>query len=394
MQGNIEKLVTLAQEGNWYLVNQCLQQISWNKPVELEKVLHSSLQVLRFGDFRERWEVAKIIPKLGKVVIQPLLLIVEDEEADVEVRWFAVRILGEFNEPQIIISLADLMQKTAEEDLIAIAGSTLSNIGDSAIVALGKLLADEKLRFLAVKSLSQIRRSSIIKPLIGVVDDMNPKVRAIAIETLGSFQHEELIPIFIKALKDTSSSVRKEAVIALGMRGKFKVQFDLVERLKPLLYDLNLEVSRQSAIALGRMKDEEGIEGLFQVLKAENTPILLKKEVIRVLGWDGSRQALIYLEKILYPQKSQLEQEELSQEIVKVLGNQELPQLKFQSAQILINFLHSEQKTASISRIKQAVAISLGVLQDASAIPSLEQLASDSEKIVRLHAIAGLKKLN
>ena len=110
MQVSLEQLVTATQQGNWRVVNQCLQQVSWNTAGEFEQVLHSSLQVLNFGDFRERWEVAKIIPKLGKAAIAALLLIVEDEERDVEVRWFAVRILGGLNEPQVILPLVNLIR--------------------------------------------------------------------------------------------------------------------------------------------------------------------------------------------------------------------------------------------------------------------------------------------
>ncbi|MDJ0617671.1 MAG: HEAT repeat domain-containing protein [Calothrix sp. MO_192.B10] len=394
MEATVEQLVTATQQGNWRVVNQCLQQVSWDTAVEFEQVLHSSLQVLSYGDFRERWEVAKIIPKLGEPVIKPLLLIIEDEAADVEVRWFAVRILGEFNEPQVILSLVNLVQSTEEEDLSIAATAALSNIGNDAIVALSELLKDEKSRLLAVKSLSQIRRSSTIEPLISVVNDINPEIRAIAIEALGSFHEEILIPIFIQALQDTSTAVRKEAVIALGMRGKSQGKFDLVKQLQPLLYDLNLEVCQQSAIALGRMKDEEGVEALFQVLISTTAPILLKKEIIRVLSWSGSQPALVYLEKILYANNLEPYKEKLCQEIVTVLGNQKLPQLRFKSAQILINFLNSEQETASVSKIKQAIATSLGELRELSALASLEQLARDPEQVVRLHAIAALKKLH
>ncbi|MDJ0800368.1 MAG: HEAT repeat domain-containing protein [Calothrix sp. MO_167.B12] len=394
MQATVEQLVTATQQGNWRVVNQCLQQVSWDTAVEFEQVLHSSLQVLSCGDFRERWEVAKIIPKLGEAVIKPLLLIVEDEAADVEVRWFALRILGEFNEPQIILSLVNLVQSTDEEDLSIAATTALSNIGNSAIVALSQLLEHEKSRLLAVKSLSQIRRSSTIEPLISVVNDINPEIRAIAIEALGSFHEERLIPILIQALQDTSAAVRKEAVIALGMRGELKGKFDLVKQLQPLLYDLNLEVCQQSAIALGRMKDEQGVEVLFQVLISTTAPLLLKQEIIRVLSWSGSQPALVFLEKILYVNNLESYQEELCQEIVTVLGNQKLPQLRLKSAQILINFLNSEQAIASISNIKQAIATSLGELRELSALASLEQLAHDPEQVVRLHAIAALKKLH
>lgn len=88
-----------------------------------------------------------------------------------------------------------------------------------------------------------------------------------------------------------------------------------------------------------------------------------------MLSWSGSQQALVYLEKILYPDNIAPYQQELCQEIVTVLGNQKLPQLKFQSAQILINFLNSGQEIPSISKIKQAIATSLGELRELSALP-------------------------
>src|SRR3712207_8445144 len=53
---------------------------------DLEQVLNLALDVLDAGDFQERWEVAKVFPKLGAIAIAPLLEILEDEDADLELR--------------------------------------------------------------------------------------------------------------------------------------------------------------------------------------------------------------------------------------------------------------------------------------------------------------------
>ena len=44
------------------------------------------------------------MPYLGKIPIEPLVSILEDESIDVEVRWFAARILGNFKEQVVVIA--------------------------------------------------------------------------------------------------------------------------------------------------------------------------------------------------------------------------------------------------------------------------------------------------
>src|ERR671932_954758 len=114
----LEQATAAAHQGNWSLLNQCLQHLPLGKnatdaavesaplnETDLEQVLNLALDVLNAGDFRERWEVAKVFPKLGESAIAPLIEILEDDEAELEVRWFAGRILAEFNQPSVITTL-------------------------------------------------------------------------------------------------------------------------------------------------------------------------------------------------------------------------------------------------------------------------------------------------
>ena len=402
-----ESLHTAAKQANWSLVNQCLQQIvltnsgsNWQtkeEELEFEQALGCALQVLHFGDFQERWEVAKIFPKFGNRIIVPLLSILEDEEADLESRWFAIRILGKFDQPEVVISLVNVLKETEEEDLCKIAATALANIGTSAIRALSELLQDEKSRLLAVRSLAIIRRKETIEPLKSVVNDSNPEVRAITLEALASFQDQSLIPLFIEALTDTSASVRKEAVVALGMRAKFKANFDIVNHLKPLLHDLDQQVCQQTVLALGRMEDDKATEVLFIVLMSANTPIWLQREIVRVLNWSSKTQSLAYLEKALYSSQTAI-----CEEIITVLGRQDSPETGCQATQILIDFFkskqfvlnHSKNNLAIQQQIKQVLATSLGELGNPNAINILQELASDTDPRVKLHAIAALKKIS
>ena len=108
--------------------------------LEFKQILDFALQVLRFGDFQERWEVTKIFSGLGDRVVPSLLDILENEGEDLESRWFAIRILGKFDRSEVIISLAKVLRNTEEEDLCAIAATALANIGTPAIEVLSELL--------------------------------------------------------------------------------------------------------------------------------------------------------------------------------------------------------------------------------------------------------------
>lgn len=395
MLETLDIIADAVTEANWILVNQQLHQLLDKNRVkavengELEQAVAIGIQILRVGDFQTRWDIAKIFPKIGKPAVIPLLEILSDEKVDLEMRWFALRILGEFNEPQIVISLVKLLEETEEEELAIASAQTLAKIGQPAITALTELLKDEKSRLLAVKSLAQIRRSDIIEPLLSVVDDSIAEIRVTAIEALGSFHHKHLIPVFIKALQDTSSSVRKEAIIALKMRAYLKEEFDLVNHIQPLLYDFDSQVCQQAILAMGCMKDEAAIKALFDILNFKNTPLFLKQEVVRALNWSNSFTALDYLKESLYTKDIAL-----SQEIINVLGRQESVEFKAYAAEILIQFVNSEQEITHQSQIKQVVATSLGELGELRALSHLEKMALDDDSKVRLYARAAIKKLD
>lgn len=395
----LEQAAAAAQQGNWSLVSQYLQQLPLGKKAtdsdagsaplidtDLDQVLNLALEVLNVGDFQERWEVAKVFPKLGAGAIAPLIEILEDEDAELELRWFTGRILGEFNHPIVITTLVDLLTTSKDEDLAVMAAAVLSSFGESAVEALTGLLADPESRLLATRSLSQIRRPEIIAPLLGVVRDPQVAIRATAIEALTSFHDPRIPPVLLDALNDHVAAVRKEAVIGLGLRSDLREELDLLNRLKPLLYDFNLEICQQAAIALGRLGTDDAAEALFGVLQSPATPVPLTYDLIRALAWVGTTKSLDYLQQALIGAAV-----ESTLEIVRVLGRLEDPVLKTKAAQILIDFLNSEHPAAREATVKQAIAQAWGQLGEMSAIDALVGLLADPADSVRLHAIAALK---
>ncbi len=382
----LEKAAIATGQENWSLANQYLQQLSLEKAAQFQQALDIALKILERGDFRERWDVAKIFPKFGQIAISPLIEILEDEEADLEQRWFAGRILGEFNHPEAIATLVNLLKTTEDEDLAAIAAQALANLGKSSIEALTSLLSQPDSRLLATCSLAQIRRPEAITPLLTAVKDRDVAVRSTAIEALSSFHDPRIPPVLIEALNDKAAAVRKEAVIGLGVRTDLAAQLDLLNHLKPRLYDFNLEVCQQAAIALGRLGTDRAAAALFAVLQSPATPIPLQVNLIQALAWMETAASLQYLQQSL-----SLVAEESVLEIVRVLGRIGSGSLKAKAAQILLDFFDSRHPIVETIAIKQALAHAWGQLGEESAVEPLLQLREDTEVRVRWQAIAALK---
>jgi HEAT repeat protein len=401
----LQKGLEAAEQQNWLEVNNQLMQLPQKKaqgkaqhdqevfllaPKDWQLAYNIALKMLMEGDFPHKWEIAKIFPRLGQEVITPLNALALDETIEVEVRWFICQILGNFAQQSVVLTMVQLLQQSPESELIDMAGKTLSVIGDRAIDALVDLLSEPEYCLLAANSLAYIRSTATIPPLLAITAYEDAELRAIAINALGSFHDPRIPPVLIAALEDRASTVRKEAAIALGFRPDLCQEMNIVRHLQPLLYDLNLEVCSQAAISLGRMQRSTATKALFEALQAQTTPMSLKLDLIKALAWSKLSSGITYLEKAL-TDASEL----IIQEIIVVLGRTSTSELKSQSVQVLINFWQqSLSAPQSLSpTVRQALANSLGELRDRSAQPVLEQLATDSDRKVQLHAGAALKKL-
>jgi HEAT repeat protein len=396
MSNILEQAQVAADRQNWPLLVECLQQVTanGNQPSEqhiLEPTVSLAIQALEWGDFQDRWEIAKVLPNLGNGAIAPLIALLEDEDADTEPRWFAARILGKFECPEVMQALVKLV-KNSDEELSQIAAETLGNFGPRAIESLANLLLQEESRQFATAALAQIRRTETIPPLLTVVGDSQIAVRVAAIEALSSFHDSRIPPVLIGALKDPATAVRKEAVRALGVRAYLDAELDLVNLLKPLLLDIRLEVCQQAAIALGRLKTDAAAYSLFELLRSPTTPVELQIETVRALSWSETAVALEYLQQTLiadFHNTNSL----VCQEIVTVLGRVEKPELKALAAEIAIDLLASNHPAVQSAGIKQSLALGLGKLGDMRALDVLTQLLADSDNSVRLHSLSALKQL-
>lgn len=388
----LEQAKIAATLQDWGRLSQDLQQILTNEeqstlfsdPNTAAVLLSLAMQILELSSFQDRWEIAKLFPNFGIDAIAPLIDLLNDEDADPEAQWFAVRILGSFNHPRVIEALIELLKTAQSEDLNSMAVSVLASMGKTAVSMLETLLAEDSTRLFAVQALGQIRRSETVPLLMQVIHDPEVQIRAIAIEALSSFHSDDITTVLIEALQDIAVQVRLAAVTGLGFRSDSS---NLVGQIRPLLFDLNLEVCRQTAIALGRLGTSQAATALYEVLQSQHTPESLSIEIVRALGWIVLPEALSDLESALLqlslPERVQLE-------IVQTLGRIEAIELKSQATQILLNGL-PELKSVGI---RQAIALSLGQLGNPDAINALVALLADPDDSVRFHAISALKTLD
>ncbi|NJL91832.1 MAG: HEAT repeat domain-containing protein [Coleofasciculaceae cyanobacterium SM2_1_6] len=363
-------------------------KLSITKPLSLE----SALENLRAGNFQQRWEAAKEIPKFGSRSIEPLTKFLHHPEQ--ELRWFATRILGEINHPQSIDLLVELLA-TPEEELRAIAAKSLAQFGEQTIPALAAKLSQPATRLLAVQALSQIYSEEVVVPLLSVITDVDATVRSMAIAALHSYESPEIIPALIQGLTDPAALVRREATIGLGLLASrtptvgAKDEFtkdELVKFIAPRLADLNLEVAQQAAIALRRVNTEAAVKILGEFLLTEPLPPSFQLEILQQLGWMDQPAALDYLQWGLDHGAPHL-----WLEIVTILGRVEVD--KPRACDLLGQLLTSNHPAITRSEIRQAIAASLGQLGEVAGRKILTQLLSDGVRSVQLHSQFALSLL-
>ena len=387
-----------AQRQDWVSLGDYLKQLPQRKNTqkttrfELDKedwdiALNLAILMLLEADFQHKWSIVKLFPWFGSEIIPSLIALVEDTTIEADTRGLICQTLGNFNQPEVVIALVELLDSAIDRELKAIAGKTLTAIGDDAVDALQELLAKPQHRILAVRSLYYIRTVKTIEPLLDITQDSNPKLRAIALKALGSFHDARIAPVLIRALQDKASDVRKEAATALGFRPELNEALNLVEHLRPLLYDHNLEVCSQAAISLSRMKHEAATAALFEVLQADTTPVELKLDIVKALGWSETSSSIDYLAKTL-----NVSTPRITVEIIVVLGRINKGELNTQAAEKLVEFWDSKNSQLELLQVKQALTTSLGELRCGTRV--LEQLAKDSDRKVKLYATSALKKIS
>lgn len=395
----LQQAAVAAETGNWSSLGQHLQQLLRYHDASdrqgSQRLLEWTLAAFEAGDFHQRWDIAKVLPNFGEMAIAPLIEILEDDLAEPQLRWFASRVLGQFDRPEAIQSLVQVLQTAEDEELKAMAAESLTHNGEVAVRVLTPLLDNPESREFAARSLAHVRHPDIIDPLLHLLDDERVEVRSLALKALTgamdyatSGDYPRLRAALIRKNDDRAAEVRREAVAGLGLYGMRDPDGEIASILRSRLWDFNLSVCQQAAMSLARIGGEVAETALFDVLQSPATPASLQIEAIRALRWIATPTALDYLSQ--YLQSAHLEPQVL-QEAIAVLGRWEVCEM--QKSQVVDLLIEQLQHCPSADTLR-AIAAALGRLGDSRAIDPLISVLERDDYRGRLHAIAALKSLD
>jgi HEAT repeat protein len=349
-----------------------------------QEILDLSLQVLYQGEFQDSWQVAKVLPLLGDRIIQPLLAILQNPALEPTAHWFAGKILGGTATELVVEAVMDLLDQQPTPELAEILLRILTDMGVPAIQQLSELLTNPSRRLSAVSTLAKIRHSQTIEPLISVVADPDPVLRVLSIEALSSFHDGRIPALLVAALADLNSRVRQVAVVGLGMRPDLLTELQLVDRLQPLLADLNLGVCIATATALGRMGTEDAAAILWQCYQQQTCPLELQQQIMRAFGSIDQPITVEYLEQVLRSANLEIALEALR--AIDQLKNQH-----FAIGVLLQDYLERPPAN-NTARIRQEIAAVLGNMPNPFAVEIIVRLLADPDERVRWQAIYCLKQ--
>ncbi|MEB3211056.1 MAG: HEAT repeat domain-containing protein [Leptolyngbyaceae bacterium] len=398
-------------------------------------ILTTVLQAFQMGDFQLRWDLSKMIPNFGPRAIAPLIELLDEaqDEDDWELSWFIARILGHYPIDQSINALQSLLQSTSQEDVRAVVIDALASMEEAALPALSALVRHPSTRLSAVQALARIHHPDVASILMTVVQDEDAETRAVAIAALSHRHQPEITQLLIHALGDSATAVRRAAVIGVGLQHRMLPEATFLAVLEPLLWDINLEVRRQTVLALSRLQSEPSAHLLFETLCSADTPPMLWRDIVRSLVWTETTTALEHLRMFVHfgghpsgdshpetPVMNQMLNQPMNQpvnprfhevpaqlqvlhDVATALGSVEHSRLRAIATDTLVDILsmlHQREVYAQPSlghhvlAIKQAVVHSLGHLGQPQAIPVLDAiLNTDPDTRIQLHTRRALEKI-
>ncbi|MEL7084566.1 MAG: HEAT repeat domain-containing protein [Cyanobacteria bacterium P01_G01_bin.4] len=378
------------------------------------------LDSLWVDDFQIRWDASKRLATFGEAILPDLLALIEHPEADIEMLWFLVRLLGQFKHPDVATALVDLLERDrptprghkavdesihggiasdiadgdiANNDVTAAAATALANFGTDALPPLQRLLEVPEKRKVAVRALAYIRSSDTIPTLIGVTIDRDPVVREAAIEALCSLPcRRDSLEVLLNALTDVSARVRTIALKGIAVWANSHLERDWVGIVRPLLLDINGTVAAAAVRVLGRVGSEAAVDELSLVLQDALAPQPLKVEAVRALTWIETPEAIAALQQVLSSAKAN--DNDATLECIRGLGRYEPSSLMAAASQALQDWMASLDLSQQSVEALRAIAHSLGRLGQPDSIPPLISLLQVEDNGVRFHAIAALKQFN
>jgi HEAT repeat protein len=276
--------------------------------------LLTNLKSTREGD---RSRAARLLSRIGKPAVKPLVALVEEKGTSPDTKVAALHALGLIgDELAVQVMVACLRDEqaivraqaaeslgrfsSAVEQIIQMSKASTATTREAAIEALGRMPQPQALdrlleaitdsnagvRLAAVRALGETGGSPrSTQTLIRLLREENSTLRGQAAASLAKIG-AAAVPELIAISRDEHPSTRSLAIEALGEIGSSKAVAPLVEVLK-----MDTSGARGDAIeALGKIGDPQAIEPLLLVLKTGTTTI--RKKAIAALSKFADRRVV------------------------------------------------------------------------------------------------------
>lgn len=352
--------------------------------------LSTLINRLEVGRFQDRWEVARLLPSYGEAVLPHFLELLQDEDSDGELRWFLTRILAEMPSQATVSALLGLVNRTADGDLAGAAMGALGHSGAAGLGALASLLSSPNHQVIAAQTLAHSGHPASLPPLLDLARHQDPALRALALEGLGLLADPRAVPPLLAALADEVAAVRRQAALGLTTVMPLIEPQRCLESLRPLLADPHLPVAQAAAQTLGHLAPPLAIAALAPLLTTPLTPEPLQKTTLQALAW-GPSHGVLELWQNLWPQASPARRLDL----IAALEGWTDPPWVGPVGDLLRGWLLGLGQPDPDPNLpqKRAIALALGRLQVAQAIPLLRPLCHHPDPALALHASAALRLL-
>jgi HEAT repeat protein len=237
----------------------------------------------------------------------------------------------------------------------------------------------------AAWALGEIKDQKAVNPLINVLKDKDSLVKRMSVEALGKLKNPNAVNPLIAIAMDKNNEyfLRRNAVKALGEIADTKAAAPLITLLKenhytaPISKGLDNEFRVEIIRSLGEIKNVEAVQPLIALINNEDP--FLSRQVAVALGKLGDPRAIDLLIGILKNNKDSLVQREAAEALAKI-GKP--------SAKPLIGILNDDNYFA-----RGYASFALGEIRETSAVEPLIHVLKDKNLLVRAYAAEALGKI-
>lgn len=342
---------------------------------------------LRLGELPEKTADALLVKALGDVDLDVRLHAAKSavrqrstaavdvvipwlSDADVRARLAACELIRYVPTVRAVVALGRVLSDP-DAGVRQLAASAMGASG--APEAVGPLLGHlddptANVRAEVAQALARIGDASAAVPLIGKIGDSAPEVRRAVVRALGELGDTRAGSALVLALRDTVAAVRVEALTALGRLGAQ----DAVLAIAPLLEErANPEVRVAGLAALGKIGSEPAVRALIKSLATEDAAAKGSsvRDALEASGPSAVGPLLTAVEQFGNPN--------VAAGAALVLGSMKAPG----AGPAIVGAMHKG------SLVPYAGLRALSLLGDPATLPTVLELLSDTNPVVRRQAV-------